>query len=49
MCGKFGEGTAESEPVPAPKSEGQRLLDLFIEFSGHVYTVTGERLGNFVR
>ncbi|KDF39979.1 hypothetical protein AE07_04115 [Enterobacter cloacae BWH 43] len=48
ICGKFGEGTAERKPVPAPKSKGQRLNDLFIQFSGHVYAVTGERLGNFV-
>jgi hypothetical protein len=36
------------KPVPAPKSKGQRLYDLFVQFSGHVYAVTGECLGNFV-
>lgn len=39
---------AERKPVPAPKSQGQRLYGLFIQFSRHVYAVTGERLGNFV-
>ncbi len=44
-----GEGIEDKKPVPAPRSQGQRLHDLFSQFSGHVYAVTVECLSNFVR
>ena len=48
LAGRRKQKGAEEQPVPAPKSKGQWLQDLFIQFSGHVYAVTGECLSNFV-